>query len=62
MTITVSRLTPALGAIVEGVNLADELTQESVDRLGELLVEHQILFFRGQPITPQQQCRFAARF
>ena len=25
-------------------------------------VQHQILFFRQQPITPQQQCRFAARF
>jgi taurine dioxygenase len=62
MTITVSRLTPALGAIVEGVKLADELPQESVDRLNELLVEHQVLFFREQPITPQQQCRFAARF
>jgi len=62
MTITVSRLTPALGAIVEGVNIFEELPQESVDRLGELLVEHQILFFRGQPITPQQQCRFAAYF
>ncbi|HEY1313082.1 MAG TPA: taurine dioxygenase, partial [Steroidobacteraceae bacterium] len=58
----VSRLTPALGAIVEGVKLADELPQESVDRLNELLVEHQVLFFREQPITPQQQCRFAARF
>jgi taurine dioxygenase len=62
MAITTSRLTPALGAIVEGVTLADELSPESVDRLGELLVEHQILFFRGQPITPQQQCRFAAHF
>jgi taurine dioxygenase len=62
MVITTSRLTPALGAIVEGVSPADELTQESVDRLGELLVDHQILFFRGQPITPQQQCRFAAHF
>jgi taurine dioxygenase len=62
MTITVSRLTPALGAIVEGVKLSEELPQESVDRLGKLLVEHQILFFRGQPITPQQQCRFAAYF
>src|ERR1700722_2111948 len=62
MAITASRLTPALGAIVEGVTLADELPQESVDQLGDLLVEHQILFFRNQPITPQQQCRFAARF
>src|SRR6204780_2265256 len=62
MTLTVSRLTPALGALVEGIALADELPQASIDQLGELLVEHQILFFRRQPLTPQQQCRFAARF
>jgi taurine dioxygenase len=62
MTITVSRVTPALGAIVEGVALRDELPRESVEQLNALLVEHQILFFRGQPVTPQQQCRFAAYF
>ena len=57
-----SRLTPALGAIVAGVNLAEELPQTTIDRLAELLVLHQVLFFRNQPLTPQQQCRFAARF
>src|ERR1700723_4008193 len=62
MNPTISRLTPALGALVEGVRLADELPQQSIDRLGEFLVEHQILFFRGQPLTPRQQCAFAARF
>jgi len=62
MTITVIRVTPALGAIVDGIALSDELPQQSIDRLNELLVEHQILFFRKQPITPQQQCRFARRF
>ena len=62
MSISISRVTPALGAIVEGVRLADELPQQAVDQLGELLVEHQILFFREQPLTPQQQCRFARRF
>src|ERR1700709_48951 len=62
MAITTSRLTPALGAIVEGVTLAEDLAAEAIGRLGELLVEHQILFFRGQPITPQQQVRFAANF
>src|SRR5450755_3650012 len=62
MTLTVTRLTPALGAIVEGVRLCDELPRQSIDRLGELLVEHQILFFRRQPLTPEQQCRFAAHF
>jgi taurine dioxygenase len=62
MNMTISRLTPALGATVEGIMLADELPQQTIDRLGELLVEHQILFFRRQPLTPQQQCGFAARF
>jgi taurine dioxygenase len=57
-----TRLTAALGALVEDIDLAEELPQASVDRLNELLVEHQILFFRNQPLTPQQQVRFAARF
>src|SRR5579863_8806383 len=61
-SITLTRLTPALGAIVEGIELAEELPQPTIDRLGELLVQHQILFFRRQPITPQQQCRFARYF
>jgi taurine dioxygenase len=58
----ISRLTPALGAIVTGVDLAADLPQTTIARLGELLVEHQVLFLRNQPLTPQQQCRFAARF
>jgi taurine dioxygenase len=57
-----TRLTAALGVLVEDINLAEDLPQESVDRLNELLVEHQILFFRNQPLTPQEQVRFAARF
>ena len=61
-TITVTRVTPALGALVEGIRLADELPPSAVERLSELLVEHQILFFRRQPLTPQQQCRFAKYF
>src|ERR1700722_15928369 len=62
MTITTTRITPALGAIVDGVSLCDELPQQFIDRLSELLVEHQVLFLRGQALTPRQQCRFAARF
>jgi taurine dioxygenase len=57
-----TRVTPALGAIVDGLNLTDDLPQSSIDGLNRLLVEHQILFFRDQPMTPQAQCRFAKRF
>ena len=62
MAIQVTRVARALGALVTGVDLSRELSESEVHRLGELLVEHQVLFFRDQPITPQAQARFAARF
>jgi taurine dioxygenase len=62
MTIEVTRVTPAIGALVEGVDLSQDLAQSEIDHLGELLLQHQVLFFRDQPLTPQQQVRFAARF
>jgi taurine dioxygenase len=62
MAIEVTRLCRALGAIVSGVDLSEDLPQSVIDRLSGLLIEHQILFFRNQEITPQAQCRFAARF
>jgi taurine dioxygenase len=62
MSIAVHRITPSLGAVIDGVRLADELPHSTIDRLSELLVEHQILFFRRQRLTPQQQVSFARRF
>jgi taurine dioxygenase len=60
--IRVSRLTRALGAIIEGVNLSEDLPDATIERLRALLIEHQVMFFPRQPITPQAQCRLAARF
>ena len=57
MTIKVTRLTRALGAVIEGVDLAAELPQPVINRLSELLVEHEVMLFPRQPITPQQQAQ-----
>jgi taurine dioxygenase len=62
MSIEVTRIGRALGAQISGIDLSRDLKSSDIDRLGELLVEHQVLFFRDQPITPQAQSRFAARF
>jgi len=62
MTIQVTRVARALGAVVSGVDISKDLEQSVIDRLGDLLIEHQILFFREQPISPEAQARFAARF
>jgi taurine dioxygenase len=62
MTIQVTRVARALGAVVSGIDISKDLGQSTIDRLSELLIEHQILFFREQPISPEAQARFAARF
>ncbi len=62
MAIQVRPVARALGVLIEGIDLSQELPQTQVDELSRLLVEHQVLFFRRQPVTPQQQVRFAARF
>lgn len=55
-------LTPAIGAMIEGVDLADTLTNEQVLQLRQALDEHLVLFFDEQSLTPIRQRDFAARF
>jgi len=62
MSIRTTAVARTLGVRVDGLDLAQEISDGEVSQLGELLVEHQVLFFRNQPLTPQQQAGFAARF
>lgn len=62
MSLTVTPLSPALGAQISGVDLSRELDAPVRDAIEQALLKHQVLFFRDQPITPAQQAGFAARF
>jgi len=62
MSIEVIRVSRAFGAIVAGLDLAGRLAESEIERLSALLVEHKVLFFRQQPLSPQAQRDFAARF
>jgi taurine dioxygenase len=55
-------LTPALGAIVDGIDLAQPLGDDDIAAIRSALDEHLVLFFRQQTLTPVQQRDFAARF
>jgi taurine dioxygenase len=55
-------LGPAIGAVVEGLDLTRPLADREVDALRGALLAHHVLFFEGQPVTPQQQRDLAARF
>lgn len=62
MTLSVNRLTPTIGAIVDGINLSSTLSDVDVADINQALVDHHVLFFREQTLTPSQHRNFAARF
>ncbi|MFT8676614.1 MAG: taurine dioxygenase [Acetobacter sp.] len=55
-------LSPAIGAVVEGLDLARPLAQKDLATVRDLLLRHQVLFFRNQDLSPQAQRDFAAAF
>jgi len=55
-------LTPAIGGLVEGVDLAAPLSDGDVAAIRDALDDRLVLFFPGQSLTPVQQRDFAARF
>lgn len=59
----VEQLTCALGAQISGIDLAEAGTNDDIaGELGALLLQHKVLFFRGQNITDAQHAAMARRF
>lgn len=61
-TFTLERLTPHIGAEISGIDLNDDLSERQLDALYQALIEHQVLFFRDQDITPEHHLAFAKSF
>lgn len=55
-------LTPAIGARIDGMNLCAPLDDRSRDAVHAALLQHHVLFFEEQPLTPQQHRDLAQRF
>ncbi|AYF89148.1 taurine dioxygenase [Pseudomonas sp. DY-1] len=62
MTLHITPLSPALGAVVEGLDLSKLLDASLRAAVEQALLNHQVLFFRDQPLNPQQQAAFARNF
>jgi taurine dioxygenase len=56
------RIAGALGAEIRGVDVAQRLTDEVVAEIRQAFLEHLVIFFRGQKLSPQQLLAFAERF
>ena len=61
-TIEVSSISPALGAEISGVNLAEPLGNQAFSEIHDALMEHQVIFFRDQNLTLEQHKEFGRRF
>lgn len=56
-------LTPAIGAVIHGIDLADpSAVARHRDELKAALLDHQVIFFRDQDLDPDAQVRVAAAF
>jgi taurine dioxygenase len=61
-TISVARIAGALGAEVSGVDLAHNLPDETVAEIRRALLDHLVIFFRDQHLTPEQHLALGRRF
>jgi taurine dioxygenase len=61
-SITVRRIAGAIGAEIEGVDLARDLDDETVAAIRRVWLEHLVVFFRDQELSPERFLAFARRF
>ena len=61
-TLTLDKLTPVIGAEINGVDLSEPLSNHQLDELHRALAENLVIFFRDQTLTPQQHLAFGRLF
>ncbi len=55
-------MSPACGAIIEGIDLSRDLTNLQFGEVHEALLDRTVVVFKGQDLTPDQHVAFARRF
>jgi taurine dioxygenase len=61
-TITVEPIAGAVGAEISGADLSRDLTDAVIGDIRAALLEHQVVFFRDQQLTPEQHLGFGRHF
>jgi taurine dioxygenase len=53
--LTVTKLTSKIGAVIEGVRLGGDLSADTIAQIRAALLEHKVVFFRGQDHLDDEQ-------
>ena len=57
-----NKITPAIGAVIEGVDLSKPLSEAVAEELYRALIAHQVVFIRGATISPEAHLALAQSF
>jgi len=60
--IEIRPVTPRIGAEIFGIDLNQPLSDQAFQTIHQALMDHLVIFFRDQDLTPQAQMAFGARF
>jgi taurine dioxygenase len=60
--INISPFSPALGAVISGVDLAQPLAEETFAAIRQAFLDHGVIFFHDQHLSPEQHLAFARRW
>ena len=59
MILKVIQLTPSIGATISEISLNKGLNSETIEQIYSALIKHQVIFFRGQDISPDTHLKLA---
>ncbi|MFT5503941.1 MAG: taurine dioxygenase [Gammaproteobacteria bacterium] len=60
--ISIDPLTPAIGAVISGLDFSRPLPDTAHDEIYQALIQHLVIFIRGAEIGPKQHLEFAKSF
>lgn len=60
--IGINRLSPMIGAEIEGFDLRHEQDDATISEIRQALLRHRVIFFRDQDLSAEQHIAFARRF
>ena len=60
--IVVKKITPTIGAVIEGINFSKPIEKNIFDQIYEILIEDLVIFSRNTNISPMTHLEFSENF
>ena len=60
--IVVKKITPVIGAVIEGINFSKPIDKKVFDQIYEILIENLVIFFRNTDVSPTAHLEFSNNF